>query len=107
MFCFGLLLTRGQGRNGLGETVNKSVEEPACDICKALENKQKSLMNAAGLVVLYLEVSQVPVMERRWRGNSRKLAVIWDLRNQMYWCKHTTKLYEGGEKHGTGVKESS
>ena len=76
LFCFGLLLTRGQGRNGLGETVNKSVEEPACDICKALENKQKSLMNAAGLVVLSLEVSQVPVTERRWRGNSRKSAVI-------------------------------
>lgn len=94
MFCFGLLLTRGRGSNGLGETVNKSVGEPAHDICKALENT-----NAAGLVAS-LEVNQVSATERRWRGNSRKSAVIWDLRNQEYWCKHTTKLYEG-------VKESS
>ena len=91
MFCFGLLLTRGKGSNGFGETVNKSVEEPAHDTCKVLENKQKALENAAGLVVS-LEVSQVSIKERRWRGNSKKSAVIQDLRNQEYWCKHTTKL---------------
>lgn len=74
MFWFAF--NKRAGQKCLGETVNKSVEEPARDICKALENKQKSLMNAAGLVVLSLEVSQVPVTERRWRGNSRKSAVI-------------------------------
>ena len=72
MFCFGLLLTRGKGSNGFGETVNKSVEEPAHDTCKVLENKQKALENAAGLVVS-LEVSQVSIKERKLQevgGNS-------------------------------------
>ena len=105
LFCLGLLLTRGQGSNGFGKTVNKSVGEPAHDICKVVEKKQTAIENAAGLVVS-LEVSWVSIKERRWSGNSKQSAVTWDLQNQEYCCKHTTKLYEDGEKHGTGVKES-